>query len=445
MRWLLTLLIAVIVISDIMSWPLSLAPGLSVKNAVLYMLLFALFFRAALRGLGALELPALHAIFAVWVCYAIASWVVAAGVIKYANYGLIENGITLKAELLDSVIFFLVAFHGLRTLKDVETIFKALVVAVGVASLCTLLSVAGVLHLAIKVGTSGAEEGRVFGVFGHANDTAALMDCLIPVSVAVAMRSRGWQRLMWFGGALASLAVLLATVSRGGYVAAVIGSAGAVWLLRRQLPLQRVVMWSFVGAAATLLAVVVAGLAMPHIGEVIQSRLLVGGGGTGVDSGRAGVWMELINRMMEQPITMLTGYGWDVYWVMPFRFATHNWYLNLWFNLGIVGLGAFLSAMFIALVKAKSAAEAASADMQVYLQAFIFGMVMLLVAICFTNLSGQWALVWIYYGAALRGAQIVLEEPASVPSPVGTPAPSWRRAHSGAFAPVVAGSRRGAL
>jgi O-antigen ligase len=415
MRWLLALLIGVIVVSDIMSWPLSLGPGLSVKNAALYALLFALFFRAALRGLQPLELPALHVLFAVWVFYATATWVVAATIIHYPQYLLIPNALTLKADLYDSVLLFLLAFHGLRDSKDVQFVFKALALGVGIASIATLTDVAGLTHLGITVGSRGAEEGRVFGVFGHANDTAALLDGLLPVSVAAAIGTRGPTRVFWWLGALASLTVLMLTVSRGGYVGLVVGAAWGAWMCRHMLPLRRVAGWA-VGAAATIvIAVSLVSLAVPHTGSLIADRVFGGSAGGGVEemsSGRASVWMGVIDRMMDNPITLLTGYGWDVYFVMPFRFATHNYYLYLWFDLGVIGLGAFIGVLAVCVRYARRAALTASDDLRPYLIAGVFGILMLSIGVFFCNLSGHWQLVWIYVGVCLRAALVALESPA---------------------------------
>ena len=55
-------------------------------------------------------------------------------------------------------------------------------------------------------------------------------------------------------------------------------------------------------------------------------------------SGRTEIWLNLLATMFASPITFITGFGWDVYWSMPFRFSPHNHYLALWFNLGLVGL-----------------------------------------------------------------------------------------------------------
>ncbi len=430
MRWFVALLIGVIALSDIMSWQMSLAPGMSVKNVALYLLLFAIMFRTALHGIPASETPLLHMIFVVWVGYAMASWLVAALVIKYPEYHLVENAIGLKADLIDSVMYFLLAFHGLRNSEDVRFVFKALAAAMGVASVATLLDVAHIVHLGMTIGHSGQEEGRVFGVFGHANDTAALINGLLPVSVAVALGSQGTRRTMWFGFALATMLVFLLTISRGGYVAMLLGSMVAAFMCRRLLPIQRIAGWA-AGAGATLIALVmVAGLASSTIGALITDRLFNSGRSAGeLSSGRTDIWLGGLRRMLAEPITFITGYGWDVWYVMPFRFIEHNIYLHYWFNLGLVGLFAFIAVIVIVLRASLRAAAATHGVLRPYHISVVFGICMLGIAVFFCNLSGHWAFFWIYLGAGLRAARITLAEPV-------VSAPAAERIPFGAMRPM---------
>jgi len=316
---------------------------------------------------------------------------------------------TVKSEMLDNLLYFAGAFHALNDERDVRTVMKALAAALGIANIATLADVAGIIHLGTNIGTSGAEEGRVFGVFGHANDTAALIVALLPVSIAVALESRGIRRAMWAAGAIASLAVMLLTVSRGSYVGIVVGSAWAAWLCRRFVPLQKIAMWAFGGLIAMVVSVFLGALAIPGAAKMISERLT--GGGINADemsSGRTGLWKQVVELMWEQPITLLTGYGWDVYWVMPFRYATHNIYLYQWFNLGLVGLICFIMLITIGVKRALRAASQEHSVLRDHHTAFVFGMLGLAVSVFFVNLEGQWPLVWIYFGVAMRATQIDL-------------------------------------
>jgi len=59
LRYLLALLIFFLTTIDVFGWTLSLAPGLSVKNAILYLILLTLSARFVVRGGLRLELPQL--------------------------------------------------------------------------------------------------------------------------------------------------------------------------------------------------------------------------------------------------------------------------------------------------------------------------------------------------------------------------------------------------
>jgi len=60
MRYLLALLIFVLTTIDVFGWTLSLAPGLSAKNAILYVILLTLAARFVVRDGLRMELPKLH-------------------------------------------------------------------------------------------------------------------------------------------------------------------------------------------------------------------------------------------------------------------------------------------------------------------------------------------------------------------------------------------------
>jgi hypothetical protein len=412
MRWLLILLIAFLAATDILSKDMSMGHGLSVKNALLYLIALGLFFRVALSGEFRMRLPIIHAAFAVWIGYAILTWVVCSLIIQYSGYDPIQSGIALKSELVDSAIFYFTVFYGVREERDFRSLWKALAAALCVANVATITDVVGITDFGVRMGTSGAEADRVFGVFGHANDTGALIVCLLPLVVATGMAARGPTRVLWYTGVAISLAVLILTVSRGAFVGVVVGYAWAAWLCRRFLPLSRVGGWVLMAVTAVVLVIAVTGLFVPYVADVVGSRLL--GQSTSIDigevsSGRTNIWANAVSHMLAQPITLLTGFGWYVYDTM-FVYATHNYYLNLWFNLGLVAVGAFLGLLYQAVSTARRAALATSdPQMRREMIAFIFGTLALAVSLVFANLTKPWAYIWIYFGVTLRAAVDVLE------------------------------------
>src|SRR5579864_2411377 len=115
MRYLFALQIFVFTAIDIFDWTQSLAPGLSVKNAIFYLLLLALAARFVVRGGIRLELPQVHIWFGLLIAYATLTWLIVGLLIKYKAYTLLNSGIDLKSNLLDNAVLFVLYFYGIRT------------------------------------------------------------------------------------------------------------------------------------------------------------------------------------------------------------------------------------------------------------------------------------------------------------------------------------------
>lgn len=419
MRLLLMLLIGTLATSDTFSLGMSLGPGLSVKNALIYPIALGLVFRMAMTGNFRVRLPIVNFAFVVWMSYALLTWVACITLIQYPGYKPIHEAISLKSLLLDSAVFFFVYFYGADKEEDFFVLAKTLGFCVGVANILTLMDVAGIIHLNITIGDSGVEADRVFGVFGHANDTAALMDCVLPLLAAIATSARGgWAKLFWWSSALASLAVLLLSISRGAYVGVAIGYTTALWLCRRYLPTSRVVAWIVIGGTSLLVAAALAAFLMPVFTQALTERLFNQSMAVSVataSSGRTAIWMAALNKMGEHPITFLTGFGFGVHQLM-FTLVTHNYYLDQWFGLGLTGLFAFITILYQTVTTALRAVAVADARLRPYMIAFVFGMLGLAVAIFFVNLERPWDYVWLYAGFTLSAAVRALEKAQSAPA-----------------------------
>lgn len=412
MRLLFMLVIGALATSDTFSLGMSLGPGLSVKNALIYPIALGLMFRMSVTDRFRVRLPVLNAAFVIWITYAILTWIACITVIHYPGYEVRATGISLKSLMMDSAIFFFTFFYGVDNENDFLALTKTLALAIGVANVLTLADVAGIIHLGITIGSEGVEAGRVFGVFGHANDTGALIVCLLPMLTAVAVSSRGWPKVFWFIGALASIAVLMLTVSRGAYVGVAIGYAWAVWLCRRHLPASRVAAWVLIGVSALVVAVGVAAAVMPQFVELLSQRLLDQTMAVSVStasSGRTTLWLATLHVMMAHPITFLTGYGWRTHQLM-FTLVTHNDYLDQLFELGAVGVLAFLTIFYQIVSTALRALEVAEPRQRPYMMALVFGMLGLAVSIFFVNLERPWDYIWIYAGLTVRAALGALEK-----------------------------------
>jgi O-antigen ligase len=96
---------------------------------------------------------------------------------------------------------------------------------------------------------------------------------------------------------------------------------------------------------------------------------------------------------------------------MPFRYAAHNTYLLLWFELGLTGLFAFIFILGRATHAAFYAIKFAK-DPVLHAQfvAFVFGFLMLAVAMAFADLITPWPYIWLYVGLMLKLCTYVQEE-----------------------------------
>ncbi len=408
MRYLLALLIFFLTTADIFGWSASLAPGLSIKNAILYLIILALTTRFAVRGGMRLELPQVHLWFGVLIAYATLSWLAAGLLLRYKSYTLVQSGIDLKASLLDNALVFALYLYGTQTLVDARFVLKCILLAVAAANAIALGNVAGLFHIGITtVGTEGNIAGRVFGAFGHANETAALIACLLPAYVAAALSSRGLTRMFWAFAGAASATLLIMCGSRGAFVAIAVMAVLGSYICRS------IISWRRAAILVLVLATVgvpLLALASIKFGGIFTERIteLILNPGTSSDE-RTYIWLPILSKMMANPVALITGFGWDSYDVMGFFFATHNHYLLLWFELGVIGLGCYLLVIRQLLITARRAAGTASDELARYLIAFIYGTIALSGAIFFTLIFKPWLYIWIYTGLSMRMAIITAQ------------------------------------
>jgi hypothetical protein len=173
------------------------------------------------------------------------------------------------------------------------------------------------------------------------------------------------------------------------------------------------------GLAAVVLLVVVVSLS-PYSG--LLAERMIGQTGVGdlgeASSGRSDIWLALLAKMIEFPLTFITGFGWDVYWSMPFLYSPHSHYLGLWFNLGLVGLFTGIYLLVTVAGNARRASFQARPPYRGHLIAFVLGTVAVSTAVFFVDLYVPWKAFWMYGGLVMRLALCVKESPATVPERV---------------------------
>lgn len=400
MRFMLVLVIAFLTISDAFEWNPGLAPGLSAKNALLYLLAAALVLKLTITRDFGFELRGVHVGFALLIGYAVLSMLAAAFVVGYDRYNLFQSAINLKSRLVDQAIFFLVFFYGLRESRNAFSIFKVLLCAVAIANLMAMLDAWGIVSIG---DIEEREDGRMQGIMGESNQYAAFVTLFIPAFVAALFHSRGVRRLGWLVALLISTGALIMAVSRGAFVAVFVAAVWGGFLLRRHISASKVV--GIAGAGLLVIVIAVAALSVRY-GDLLYQRVLGDSSSSdivGASSGRTEIWATAIARMADTPATLFTGFGWDVYWAMPFRYSPHNHYISLWFNLGLVGLVCGTMLLVYVVREARQAVDRTPVrEQQLVLAGFVFGALGIAIATFFVDLYTPWLWFWAYAGLVMR-------------------------------------------
>ena len=402
--------------TDALNIYLSPVPGLSAKNLIIYCVAILLALRMVIGRQSVSDMGQMQGAFIAVIGYAFVTWLVAALVIDYGHYDFAASGILLKSELIDYYIFFLVFLFGAKTPDDAMKMIKGLVLGAFFANVITVLDGFGIVSLGFRI----REDGRTAGAVGESNQYAAFIVLFLPATIAAAVSSRGFQRLFWLCSAMVAAMTLMMTASRGGFVGLAMACAVGAFLYRHLISYSRIAGWVF--AALILLVLVVT---FSSYGNLLAERMLGAGSadvGT-VSSGRSDIWATALAAMVAHPITFITGFGWEVYSSMPFQFATHNHYLQLWFNLGLVGLigGSYL--LFSSIARARRASLQAAPPYRGQLIAFVLGGVGVATAVFFVNLHQPWYYFWMYAGVVMRLVLLVQRKPAKVPVTSAADAP----------------------
>jgi O-antigen ligase len=399
MRALFVALISLVVIVNLFDVNLSLGTGLTAENLLLYTLAAGILFKLVVQHPFVFHLRGLHVCFVVLMLYSIFSYLTAAFVVDYPRYDVLDYGIALKSRLLDYITYFLVFFYGLRESRNAHALWKVLVFAVCVGSVAALLSVLGVVEIGV-VGQN--EDDRLEGLIGEPNQDAAFLCLFLPAMAAMTMMSRGIARFIWIAGLMAALGAFFLTASRGGFVAIVLSSVWGALLFRRYIPMRRIMAFSAwaVGAITLLLIALSA-----RYGRILYRRFIEDSVSTDVasaSSGRIEMWRNALESMADTPLTLLTGFGWEVYWLMPFRYAPHNTYLGLYFNLGVVGLLCWITLVWLLVREARAAMPYAAPEHRPVLISFTCGVLGISIATFFVDLYQPWIWFWAYAGLVMR-------------------------------------------
>jgi hypothetical protein len=441
MSVLLASLMALVIAQQVFALPLSLGPGLSADNAFLYVAAAALAFKFAVQRNFRFELRGLHVCFAVLMGYAVLTIPAVAIMQPFDGYKPMPAILSVKSRLIDHFVFFAVFFYGLQGSRSALNVLKALLVMTVLANLVALLAAWGFVD---APGLIDRDDGRIQGVMGESNQSAAFIAAFLPALIAMAFTTRGATRLMWIGGVAVSAAAMTISASRGGFVATILSTLWGLFYFRRYISGRAIAIASIVGGVVLMIMLPIIA---SRYGFLLFSRVVEDSTSSnlaGASSGRLDIWTTALTAMAQAPISFFTGFGWNAYDAMPFRYNTHNHFVTLWFDLGLVGLISGTALLIMSMRIAMQSAPYATGTYRPILMAFAIGTLAITIATFFVNLYTPWLWFWAYAGLALRIAANAYRERAQANSPttdtragkpvtrnpfgwVGTPSPgTWR-------------------
>ena len=415
MRYLLIALVLFLTLSAVFGFDPGPLPGVKIKNGLLYLIVLGLMLRMTLDRSYRIQLPGVQIIFGIMIGYALLTYAAIVMVIEYPRYNALFAAFQLKNQLVDYMLFFLVFFYGLRSNEDALTVLKVLLAAWAVSHIMAVLDATGVFHIG---DIEQREDGRVQGAVGESNQYGAFVALSLPAIIAMLTITRGMWRMFWMAASLITAAALVMTVSRGALVATAFSTLFGVWLFRRFMPARKLLVWAACGSVgAVLVGIVVMSLGF---GDLIHARFTLGAASdlTTQSSGRTAVWASVLQVMFGTPLTLLTGFGWEAYGTFPFRWVTHNHYLQQLFNLGLVGLIGSVLLFVVPVRTVNAAANHADPDVRAMLISFAIGTIAIATAVFFVNLYSPWLYYWSYAGIVMRLAANALEPQAHAPAAV---------------------------
>jgi O-antigen ligase len=400
MRYLLAAFFFVMYAGDSIGLNVGLGSGMSIKNLMLYLMIIGIALNAAVARNRSIELLSVISLFVVLILYALMTWITVAFILASPDYDVRGSFIVLKSSLADQFITFLVFFYGILNLKEALWLLRAIIWIAVVGTMITLIDSFDVPNLGIV--ESRVRDGRFVGFIGSANGYGQFLVLFLAPTIILYLQATGKARKVLAVGVFATALALLLTGSRGAYVGLLAGSLLAAFLLRKVIPTQIVVRAGVFSIG--MLGVVVAVAIAAGYADVFLDRFERFGGSSHVaTSGRSTIWTTAIKAMIENPLSFVTGYGFNAYISSrSFYAATHNVYLTYLYDLGCIGLFLYVAIFARIIGTAKATIANAPDDLKRYFLAAIFGLCGFMVSIFFSEYHASGYLLWAYLGVVMR-------------------------------------------
>lgn len=211
-------------------------------------------------------------------------------------------------------VAFLAARHSLTTYGRLRTFASALVLAGGIAASYGLLQQAGLDPVWDEL-----DKGRIFSTLGQANALAAALVLVLPLGLGLWLTAGMPGRVFASTTTLAAGAALALTMSRGGYLGALIALGAFAALVRWRPALTRRRLGY---ALASLAAMSVIASALPPVGDaaakVVERVQLIADPAEGSAASHLDLWAVGVRIALDHP---LLGVGPEIY---PDEFAAYR-------------------------------------------------------------------------------------------------------------------------
>lgn len=373
----------------------NLAQGLSLKNVFLYGLLLASLANVlASNKRSPSALKNLYIAFFLLMLYSAFTVLYSPELGGFRHYDAMGAAILVKTLLLDSFIVLVVFSAALPRSTNYLRVMRWMVLLMGM--FCALMLVEARFPGLDFYGFATLEN-RPRGPLGEPNQTAAVLGLLLPVAVAMIIRSKGWTRIFCGSAAVMLVAGLVLTGSRGGMVATTVGMAFLLYSARREIPFSsRVAL-----ICAVPLALMLGWALLPDSYQALIEQRLLSLGNVRADvertsAGRTMLWAVGIEAWKSSPIL---GHGWGFYREASGS-ATHNEYLLYLVDTGLIGFVLYASMWAFVLRLLHLARRSGRGD-GLILASFQAGVIALMLAIFFVNLFLPWLIVWSVVGLML--------------------------------------------
>lgn len=399
-RYLLAFFFFLMYAGDNLGLNVSLGPGTSSKNFILYSIFFGIAINSAVAKNRRLELLSVITPFALLIVYALITWIAVAFVFDIPDYNMRASFIKLKSSLGDEFLTFIIFFYGVIYAKDAIWLLRLIIWIVIAGNVITLVDAFNVPDLGLV--EARPSDGRFEGFLGSVNGYGAFLALFLPLSIALYLSEKGRTRILAGVGVVSTAFALVLTFSRGAWAGVIMGSIFASVYLRHYIRAQILFRFGFMTVAICAMVVVVT-IAIGY-SDMFSERLGRFEGSMHVaTSGRSTIWMIALKAMLENPVSFITGNGYNSYEMSrSFYIATHNHFLNYLYNLGIIGLSLFLMFFIRILAITRATIVNATADERPFLVSLIFGLFALLVSQMFQEYHATGILLMATLGITMR-------------------------------------------